>query len=256
MAYSPPYFFVAGTKVQASEIKDNFQEFRNYINRYVAANDSKKAIVNLKTDDLTKGEYYGVVKDHQFTTGECFTQFVNSEIFNRSYMSAHWKLGAMTKTYYQIIPNTGKKIIPEKDCVVLYTVSVSLVGNPNYELDVSSPEGGGLLNELEVYFSENAQSSQIDTLNQYNFEQATYGGSFTEDWRGSNTDDSGLNAFNKVAMRARRWYCVRKSFKLKAGNEYNIGLGLNTRCDKLYVSARNANIEMFYTEIDPLSENT
>lgn len=241
MPYTPPIPFVNNTPVVASDIQDNWDALRYYIDRNILPTDIPKD-AGFETPDIVRGEYYGVTPDHQFTSGELFTQNVSTETFRRSYMCSHFKLTDLTNgKLLQVVTNSGKKIIPEMDCVAIYTVSVSCVAPPNYQLDAQRQ-----LSEIKVYFSDVSASGGIDNLN-YNqdFIDASFGGAFTEDWTPVDVDNSGNTA--GCGVMSRRWYCVRVLRNLTAGVEYNFALAVSPNCDKLYVSARNANLELFYT---------
>jgi len=233
MPYTPSYVPISGDNVDAGGMQDNNNLIRRYINRTIAPNDFKKGGVDLTTQEIARGEYFGVTTDHQFTSGDLYTQVVDAEIFNRSYMSSHWKQTDLLSQKWQVIPNSGKKVTPELDSYAIYTVSVSLVGCPNYQLEAQK-----LLNNLYVYVDDS------DVLDAVNMDPTTYGGGFTEDWTSADGSGSGWTANNGFG--ARRWYCVRKLLTLSQGKRYNVGLGVNTNCDKLYISAINANIELFY----------
>lgn len=242
MPYTPPTTFVAATPVTGTDIQSNFDALRYYIDRQIQAADFLKP--EFKTADLVRGEYVGVTTDHQFTTGDLYTQVVDTDQFARSYMTSHFKISSLTNDFlYQIIPNSGKKIYPEMPAIALYTVSVSIVGNPNYQL-----EGERLLSDIKVYFSDVTSSGGIDNLNASDFIDPTFGGAFTEDWFALIPPVDANNSGNTApaGVMSRRWYTVHIWRTLTAGKEYNFGLGISPNCDKLYVSARNANIELFY----------
>ena len=278
MSYTPPNTFVSGTPVEAEKLQENFNEFNFYQNRNIVPLDFSETETKFNTQDIVKGEYFGVTTDHQFTTGNLYTQVKDSESQNRSYVSSHWKNRDLGNETWQVIPNTSKKIIPELGGYGIYTVSVSMVVQPNFQL-ISQRK----LNWLRVYISKsptggtftNGQLAPVvspDLLNNSKFTQASFGGSFTEDWAMGlpphpqpvdtliiGDYNSGweiyntyiptfANEFKGFGNACRRWYVHRYMFTFNAGEEFNIGLATNCVSDKGYISARNANVELFYTE--------
>lgn len=113
MSYTPPVTFVAGNPVTDADINTNNDALRKYINRDVVVGDL--ATDSFGTTEIVKGEYYNVVPDHQFTTGDLYTQAVVDDIGSeRHYYTSTTKtrLGAQWASIgqYQIIVDTGKSI--------------------------------------------------------------------------------------------------------------------------------------------------
>jgi hypothetical protein len=121
MAFTPTPF-VAGTPVTDTALNANNDALRKYINKEIIPADY--AADTFVTSDILKGEYYNVVPDHQFTTGDMYTQnvLVDDDGGNRQYYSSTIKttLGDITYAHtqgqwgimnqYQIIAETGKSI--------------------------------------------------------------------------------------------------------------------------------------------------
>tara|TARA_R110000868_G_scaffold141210_3_gene357501 strand:+ start:2360 stop:3226 length:867 start_codon:yes stop_codon:yes gene_type:complete len=117
-----PTPFTAVTPVTASELNANNDAFRKYINKDIIPADY--AADTFVTSDILKGEYYNVVPDHQFTTGDMYTQnvLVDDNGGNRQYYSSTIKTALGDQNYahgqgqwgiteqYQIIAETGKSI--------------------------------------------------------------------------------------------------------------------------------------------------
>ena len=89
MSWSPPFSFTGGTQVEAPELQATYDSLRKYINRDIAGTDIQNNTV--QTTDIVRGEYYNVTRDHQFTTGDLMTQFVETDQFSRSYATSHIK---------------------------------------------------------------------------------------------------------------------------------------------------------------------
>ena len=89
MAYTAPYAFTAGTTMSAAEVAANNTAIRTYMN--VAIVDADIATGTVSTIDIVRGEFYGVTDDHQFTTGDMYSQFVDLLRVNEKYFTAHVK---------------------------------------------------------------------------------------------------------------------------------------------------------------------
>jgi hypothetical protein len=117
-----PTAFTNATPVTAPALNTNNDALRKYINKDIVPADF--AADTFTTSDILKGEYYNVVPDHQFTTGDMYTQnlLVDDNGGNRQYYSSTIKtaLGDQASTntagqwnqmeQYQIIAETGKSI--------------------------------------------------------------------------------------------------------------------------------------------------
>lgn len=121
MAFVPTAFTNA-TPVTAPALNSNNDALRKYINKDIVPADF--AADTFTTSDILKGEYYNVVPDHQFTTGDMYTQnlLVDDNGGNRQYYSSTIKTSLGDQNFnntsgqwnqmeqYQIIAETGKSI--------------------------------------------------------------------------------------------------------------------------------------------------
>lgn len=113
MSYTPPVTFVGGNTILADDINANNDALRKYINKDIIIADL--ATDTFGTTELVKGEFYNVVNDHQFTTGDMYTQAALDEDGNkRQYYSSTIKTRLSgqwgTNNQYQIVADTGKAI--------------------------------------------------------------------------------------------------------------------------------------------------
>jgi hypothetical protein len=127
MSFTPPYTFVSGNPVQASELQETQEALRKYINKDVLQSDLLGECVDYV--EIARGEYYEVVRDHQFTTGDIYTHFWDTQTFNRSYFSGELK---QSKDYtaspqYINIANTGKRFYLEQDAIVVLHGWIAIV---------------------------------------------------------------------------------------------------------------------------------
>jgi hypothetical protein len=231
MAYTPPNVFVAGTAVDATALQGNTTALRKYINSGIVQADIKQPSVD--TTDIVRGEYANVVRDHQFTTGDVFTNFVDSDVFASDYFTSTWKMYDQYGLKTQQAPQLGKRIVMEYDGYVFFTVAGAFVGDENYELLPEKKASG-------IY----VQVSLNDRVLQTDYIPATKGRCYTEDDVNTDVDNSG-NTFTNGKY-SRRWYCQRYWYFAKAGDVVNICLVFDPNCDKAHVSARNLQVEVFY----------
>lgn len=127
MPFSPPTTFVSGNPVVASELQGNQEALRKYINKDILQSDLKDECVDYI--EIARGEYYSVVRDHQFTTGDMYTHFFDTQTFNRSYFTGEMKQAKDYTTAQQFIniANTGKRFYLEQDAVVILHGWIAIV---------------------------------------------------------------------------------------------------------------------------------
>lgn len=231
MPYTPPNVFVTNTAVDADDLEQNFQELRDYINNEIVQADVELASVD--TTDIVRGEYSGVVRDHQFTSGDVFTNFVDVNAFQGDYFTSTWKMYDQFAAKMQHIPQMGKRIVMEYAGTIFFTVGGSFIGDPNYELKQEKRQ-----NTIFVQVSFNDRVLSTD------YKPSTKGKAFTEDDVSADVDNSG-NTTTDGSL-SRRWYCQRYYVDASEGDVVNICLVFNPRSDKSHVTARNLQIEVFY----------
>jgi len=113
MAYTPPVVFTTGTPVTATDLNTNNDALRKYINKDVIQGDL--ATDTFGTTEFIKGEFANVVPDHQFTTGDIYTQnkLANNTTDRSWYTSTNKPLLLSQwgeKEQIQIVMDTGKSI--------------------------------------------------------------------------------------------------------------------------------------------------
>lgn len=119
MPYTQPVSFTANTAINAADLNADNDAARKYINKDV--NVADLATDKFDTTEVVKGEYYNVVPDHQFTTGDVYTQNMisNDNGGNRQYYSSTLKPNLASQWVqvgqYQIIADTGKSIYFEQN---------------------------------------------------------------------------------------------------------------------------------------------
>ena len=249
MAYTPPNIFADGTVMQAAQVAANNTALRTYLNIGVASADITTNSV--KVTDLVRGEFYGVTPDHQFTTGDMYTQFVDLLRTNEKYWTSHIKAyDQSAASPYQIIANSGKRIVLEHRADVIFSVGMLSVGNANAE---QAPQR--LRNPCFVGHTAG------DVLSNADVELATAGHAYTEDAPPGvvpapyvlDKDNSGNVSVltSSVGLYCRRWYCERIAFVNLPAGVHHFYVAENPRCDKGHVKVLMSEVECFYRNYTP-----
>lgn len=231
MPFTPPTVFTAATAVSATGLESNHTALRKYLNSGIVAADLLPAGVG--TTDIVRGEYANVLRDHQFTTGDIFTQFVEVDLFQHSYATSHFKSYDLFSLKTEAIPNMSKRVIMERDGVIFFSAGIAGIGDENYEL-TRQKKASGLYIQISL-------NDRVDSLD---FVPASFGRIYTEDSVTSDVDTSG-NTTTK-GIYSRRWYAQRYWRQFSKGDIVNIALVVDPRSDKLHCTARNLNLEVFY----------
>lgn len=231
MSYTPPNVFIATTQVSATDLQANTEALRKYINRNIIKADVLPASVT--TTDIVRGEYANVVRDHQFTSGDVLTNFIDSNVFESNYFTSTWKMYDQYGLKTQQVPQIGKRILMERAGTIFFTVAGAFIGDSNYELLPEKKASG-------IY----VQISKEDRVLQTDYIPATKGRCYTEDNVAGDVDTSGNTT--STGKFSRRWYCQRYKYSALAGETINICLVFDPNCDKAHATARNLQVEIFY----------
>jgi hypothetical protein len=125
MAFLPPVIFTPGTAVTAADLNANKNALKLYADKVIAPGDLASEVFS--TADIVRGEYAVVVPDHQFTTGDFYTQnkLADDNGGQKQYYSSTIKtvLGDDSPPggqwglidQYQIVCDTGKSIYFESN---------------------------------------------------------------------------------------------------------------------------------------------
>lgn len=223
MPYTAPNTFVAASNISADELTENNEALRLYINSTIAGTDI--ANESISRQEVLRGEYLGVVKEHQFVSGEILGNYRDTQSFNRSYFTGQMKqVGDYTTvTHYMPIPNTGKRIYLEQEAIVhLHGFFQFVVGE----------------NDL------NANTTGTDHIIYQVIDSAvpsSYALTFSQEAAAS----ANSGALIGTTLNNRRAYPIVYTDTLSAGY-HDIYLSINCDTDKGYVSAINLVIEIFY----------
>ena len=248
MAFSAPNVFVANTPMTGAALSANNTAMRTYLNVGIVQADIPAASVT--TTDIVRGEFYNVTPDYQFTTGDLYTQFIDLLRVNERYFSAHIKpydlIGANP---YQIMPESGKRIVLERPADVMFSVAYLGVGDPNYQLQNRRYRNPGYVGH-----------TQGDVLRTSDIELCTAGHCFTEDPdlsvpvgledvdNSGNVTTAGATPINPggVGLYSRRWYCQRIGFPNLPAGIHHFYVAINPRCDRGHIKVLMSEVEVFH----------
>lgn len=253
MSFTPPNVFVANTPMTGAALSANNTAVRTYLNVGIVAADLTLATVD--TTDIVRGEFFNVTPDYQFTTGDMYTQFIDLLRVNERYFSAHIKpYDMLGGNPYQIMPESGKRIVLERPADVLFTVAYLGVGDANYQLEQHRNRNPGYVGHTEG-----------DVLRISDIELCTKGHSFTEDDGPSfvtvdptvfsgDANNSGnvtvggavVGNPGAVGFYSRRWYCQRIGFTNLPAGVHHFYVAMNPRCDRGHIKVLMSEVEVFH----------
>lgn len=254
MSYSPPNTFAPNTVIIGNEVNTNNAALRHYVNVGIITADITDGTVD--TVDIVRGEFVGVVPDHQFTSGDMYTQFVDLLRTNELYFTGHTKpydiLGDFPR---QILANCGKRIILERPADVLFSVGLLAIGDISEDLFPRRHRNPPFVGHTVG-----------DVLRNSDYIAATKGHAFTEDSASivlgtplaagdTDYDNSGNTTFDipttgtsirSNGFYSRRWYCERMGFTDLVPGVHHFYVAINPRCDKGHLKVVSSQIEVFY----------
>jgi hypothetical protein len=246
MAYTPPNIFVANTPMTGAALSGNNTALREYIN--VGIVDADIPGVSVTTIDITRGEFVGVVPDHQFTTGDMYSQFIDLLRTTEKYFTSHIKpYDLLGDIPYQIIADSGKRIVLEQGADVIYSVAYLGLGTPNAELAPQRTRNPGFVGHTAG-----------DVLRTTDIDLCTKGHCYTEDAVATvpapyvlDVDDSGNVTAGSAAfgLYSRRWYCQRMAYSALPAGVHHFYVAMNPRCDKGHIKVLSSQVEVFFRHI-------
>lgn len=225
MPFTVPNVFVNATVIDADKIVENNEALRKYLNTGIVQADIDDASVG--TTDIVRGEYSQVSRDHQFTSGDIYTQYRKGDVKSRTYTTGQLKeiddLGSTIQ--WLNIPGTGKRFFLEDDATVFFHV-YSEVRTPEDQLT------DNLILEYS-YYTININGSYASDATAYSFEEksSTLSGLIND---GCSTNVCHSRPFSGIYLVA-----------LTAGwNEICLAADINS--SHSYVGASSSYIEIFY----------
>ena len=253
MSYTPPNIFTATTTMEAAKVDQNNAELRTYLNVGIIAADIPNNIVN--TIDIVRGEFVGVVTDHQFTSGDMYTQFIDLLRTNEKYWTAHIKPYDMSAdSPYQLLANSGKRIVLEHAADVIFNVGMMSIGNQNVVMSQERRRNPCYVGHTEGDVKLNTDIEACTRGHCYTEDNpySDLGGDITMDIDDSGNTSSGGSSPTSpgsTGFYSRRWYCQRIGFKDLPAGVHHFYVAMSARCDKGHVKVLNSQIEVFYKNI-------
>jgi hypothetical protein len=229
MPFVVPVNFVSGDPILASDLNTNNRALRKYLNQEIAPQDLADSSVD--SPEIVRGEYFQVVPDHQFTSGNIYSHYASTSIRDRQYLTGQTKntVDFVAYTAYEIVPESGKRFYCEDtDMKAMYHVAIC-PHMPEDQLSFAGYTTGEHI-QLKVFIN--------DTATDYSFAY-----SFQEISASPATPPSGTGK----ADNQYRWYpmCIFTSALPQGWN--TIDIRIDTQSSHSIVHARSAYIELFHT---------
>lgn len=229
MPYTPAVTYTNAMAISATELNSQHDGLRDYINADITEADIKDASIG--TTDIVRGEYFGVTRDHQFTSGDVFTQYHSAQEFDKSYFTGQ------TKNVYDLnasiqwvgVVDSGKRFYLEGQATIVYHAFVDIVSNAN-ELNFNAV-GDGTIIGIQV-------NDDVKTK-EYQHVAFRDGDPIT-----------GVTVGTESGKSRRRPYPLSYMFITSGGGWVNIGLVTDCQTSSGYVQARSVTIEVFYKDIE------
>ena len=230
MPYNPTHTFVASNPIDADQIRENNEALRSYINKQIAQADILTGSVD--TEEIVKGEPNFITGDYQFTTGDQYNQFVDSEEINASYFTGQIKtIDASSYDEWWTLAETGKLVNLERAARVFIHAGIEVVGDKNFAMDYDndgSVDNDALGSELLL---------NIDgTLYQ-----------ITAGWVFEGTSATAGPCQTVRASPKARYYPVSYLTDSLSPGQHSIYFQVNPTIDQGSVRARNITFEVLYT---------
>lgn len=226
--------------MSASELELNNTALRTYINIGIIQADIENETVT--TTDIVRGEYVGVTPDHQFTSGDLYTQFCDLLEINEKYYTAHIKPFDLLDTTAGLFPiqGSGKRVILERPADVIYSVGLLAVSKPNPQLEPNRRSSF-------VYCTH----TEGDVIHPGDELSSSLGRIFTEDddaYAPIDSDGSGNVGIlgDNQGFYCRRWYSQRVGFTDLPAGIHHFYIVVNARCDRGSIKTLSSQIEVFH----------
>jgi hypothetical protein len=227
MSYSPSGSFTASTAIRADDINSQNQHLRKYINGDIAPADIKSGSIG--TTDVVRGEYFGVTRDHQFTSGEIFTQYRGNQQFERTFFTGQTKnVYALSSSIQWVdVVDSGKRFYLEGQATIVYHAFVDIITSKN-ELNFNNVGDG---TTISIQVNGDTKTEEFQHLS----------------FRDEDVTDlvSGTTGFAR-----RRPFPLSYMLLTSAGGWVSIGLVTNCDTSHGYIKARSVTIEVFYKDIE------
>lgn len=135
MPYTRTNAYVAGDPVEADDIRQNHEQLRAYLNRRIIDDDIASDSVDWT--QILSGEFLPITGDCRFTTGNLYSEFIDSEPSHLTLISSTMKLGPHGSALYH--PLIGRRVyVVSNDSPVLVSVWLCC----NTQLNLYSPATG------------------------------------------------------------------------------------------------------------------
>lgn len=222
-----PTVFTTNTPITDTDINTNNRDLRKYINQAVAPQDLSDDSVDFP--EIVRGEYFQVVQDHQFTSGDIYSIRATSEVRDRSYMTGQTKSTIDFVAYqaYEPVAGSGKSFLCESDNQsALYHIAIYPHMPENQLSSTTTTTGEHIL--LKVF----VDGTALDYSFAYSFQEISASPA---------TPPSGTGKADSQA----RWYPMCVFISALSKGWHTVEVRIDTQSSHSYVNGRNAYIELF-----------
>ena len=272
MAYVKQHTITNGQPAQAVQVTENFEDVKRYIDRGIIQADLSNASVD--APEIVRGEINAYTRDHQFTCGDGYGIFLDSNTRNiqpmtnltKSEYLPYWTNQANSASapgdshpisILNTVPHTFKKIELPRRALVTYRCLLFVYINKNKCVDADDnsiiPE-----HRYTTYLyltNDNTAASAATTTKGRFFDECAFSNSWAggpSSWAGPVDQDpmrdggAGDGYANNIKdWNYRRKYQVTKTWDLNAGT-YCFGVMSDVHHDNGYTSPHNITIEVEY----------
>jgi hypothetical protein len=255
MAFVPPITFVDATKLSAVSLQQSFDAVRKYLNVDVVEGDLQLSAFGF--NDIQEGEAFGVTPDFIFMTGDQYSHFYAKYLSvpqERLYHTSTVKrYKPMETTRWQSIPNLSKQFYMEDSGNALIEISFFAIEEENNSCR------GAIFPWVEVPSVGNSRSDGMNSNFQLVVDgilitaaNQTTGYAYSEEGAttisfGEFSNMVGQQNYQGDTTGMRKYISILYLAKSLTQGWHQISVVCDARNEVGFVSARNLNIETFYT---------
>ena len=254
MPYNPPNIFVNGTELLASELQENQEVLRDYINANIVSTDIAPDTFN--TSDLQEGEPVAVTDDFIFMTGDQYSFYKVDHLSTTAerlwHTSTVKRFKPMEKIRWQSVPSLAKQFYMEDSGSALIEIGFFADEEDNddcrgavYPWNKSPPAGtsrsSGQDSQYQLVIDGVLTTADIETT-AYSYSE---GGSTTITF-GTFSNMVNQQNYQGGTTGQRKWISILYLATGLSQGWHQISVVVNACNEKGYVSHRMMCIETFY----------
>jgi hypothetical protein len=219
--------FTANTPITSTDLNTNNRDLRKYLNQEINPADLTDDSVDFP--EIVRGEYFQVVPDHQFTSGDILSVKASAEIRDRSYMTGQTKCTVDFSGYtaYEPVAGSGKQFLCESDNQAMFYQVDICPHMPEDQLSSATYTTGEHV-LLKVF----VDGTALDYTFAYSFHEVS--SAMTTPVSGTNKEKNQY-----------RWYPMVIFASALSKGWHTVEIRMDVQSSHAIVKARNAYIELF-----------